>query len=82
MAFPTGATSTSAEIDPSLAQSTILELEPRPALGAVLATAGLRALHGGALAALGALLLAWILWRSLAALRRRRARQRVAGASA
>ena len=60
----------------------ILELEPRPALGAVLATAGLRALHGGALAALGALLLAWILWRSLAALRRRRARQRVAGASA
>ncbi len=57
----------------------VLDLEPSPTLGAVLAAAGLRALHNGLLVALGAVLVAWLLWRSLAALRRRRNRQGVAG---
>ena len=51
----------------------VLGFEPAPGVGARLATPALRALHSGLLAALVVLLLAGILWRTLAALRGRRA---------
>ena len=52
----------------------IVDFEPGPGPGAVLAVIGLRAIHSGLLGALGALVVAWAVWRALAALRRRRAR--------